>query len=290
MPLPDQLLPLPVINLAELNRMAPVGEGSFGKIFMVQYRGQLFAEKRLKPEHISVERHLTEFQNEAMVMQALEHANIVKLIGVIVDQQAIILSIVMEYLTGGDLFDALDPDYSSYNSEQLQQIKHIVPRQIISALQYLHKLHIIYHDLKPENVLLDEDLNAKLTDFSLVSYTPNDQPVQMRCGSLEYMAPEVQLCQPHSYSADIFSLGVLLYVLYNQDIDILLSVQQAIQENFASLLANQSCPYRTVIPSLLASQPADRPTIDEVAQYFDSLTSSPFSNDSEENILMTLAI
>ena len=87
--------------------------------------------------------------------------------------------------------------------------------QIILALEYLHHKRIVHKDLKPENILIGEDGFLKLTDFGFSQQLEPDQMAQGYVGTAEYMAPEVFLNKPHSFAADLFSLGVITYEILN---------------------------------------------------------------------------
>lgn len=110
----------------------------------------------------------------------------------------------MEYCPGGELFSLL------------REIRRMTEQQarpyfieILLAIEYLHQLGIVYRDLKPENILIDRQGHAKITDFGLAKLTR--EKTYSYCGSIEYMPPEVILNNGHSFSADYYSLGVLLY-------------------------------------------------------------------------------
>ena len=81
--------------------------------------------------------------------------------------------------------------------------------EVLLALKYLHNQNIIYRDVKPENIMLDEQGHVKLTDFGLAK--KNSSRVYSFCGSLDYMAPEVITDNGYSFEADYYSVGNLLY-------------------------------------------------------------------------------
>jgi serine/threonine protein kinase len=124
--------------------------------------------------------------------------------------------IVMEFLPGGDLFSLLQKCGAIDEGSA-----RIYIAQIVSALQYLHANGIIHRDLKPDNILVAANGHLKLTDFGLSYLGVVDRGLQTESpgvaeansivGTPDYLAPEVVLSEPHTYSADYWSLGAILY-------------------------------------------------------------------------------
>ena len=140
-------------------------------------------------------------------MRLLSHKNIVKLYEVIDTPDELYL--VMEYCSGGEIFDYL---VSHGRMKDKDARKYF--RQILGAVEYCHKHHIIHRDLKAENLLLDENMNVKVADFGFSNHFNPGEKLNTWCGSPPYAAPE--LFQGKEYSGpevDIWSLGVVLYVL-----------------------------------------------------------------------------
>lgn len=89
-------------------------------------------------------------------------------------------------------------------------------RNLLQALDYLHLNGIIHRDLKPENLILaskDNDYNLKIADFGLASFIGKTEMLYLRCGSPGYVAPELLEDKGYQWKADIFSAGVILYVM-----------------------------------------------------------------------------
>jgi serine/threonine protein kinase len=85
--------------------------------------------------------------------------------------------------------------------------------QTVHAIQYIHSLEIAHRDIKPENILLDHNFNVKLCDFGWANFMNGLEPRTSICGTFEYMPPEIVHSMSHTVSADIWSLGILLYEL-----------------------------------------------------------------------------
>jgi len=145
-------------------------------------------------------------------MQKLQHPNIIQLVEVI--DTADTLFLVLEFASGGELFDAIVAKGSYSESEAAK-----IVRQIIGAIHYVHGHGIAHRDLKPENLLLTKeegadgtDLFIKIADFGLSKDFGAEQ-MATSCGTPDYVAPEVLGGQPYDSAVDIWSIGVITYVL-----------------------------------------------------------------------------
>lgn len=144
---------------------------------------------------------------EVNIMKKLNHPNIVRLLQVIESERTLYL--VMEYVSGGELFN-----YLVKNGRMRERDARVLFRQLVSAIEYCHSKSIVHRDLKAENLLLDQQMKLKIADFGFSTTFEPKAPLETFCGSPPYAAPE--LFRGKKYSGpevDSWSLGVVLYTL-----------------------------------------------------------------------------
>ncbi|CRH02885.1 rac-beta serine/threonine protein kinase, putative [Plasmodium relictum] len=184
-----------------------IGKGSYGKVLLVKHvqNNKLYAMKILRKENIISKNQLEHTKIERNVLKCVSHPFIVKLYYAF--QTSKKLYFILEYCPGGELFFHL-----SKLREFSEEVAKFYSSEIILALQYLHNLNIIYRDLKPENVLLDELGHIRLTDFGLSKegITDNNSAKSL-CGTPEYLAPEIIEQVGHGKAVDWWSLGIMIY-------------------------------------------------------------------------------
>nr|KAJ3419811.1 MAP/microtubule affinity-regulating kinase 3 [Polyrhizophydium stewartii] len=185
-----------------------IGEGNFAKVKLATHilTGQKVAVKIIDKNKLDKTTAKKLFR-EVRIMKLLNHKNIVRLYEVIDTPDELYL--IMEYVSGGEIFDYL---VAHGRMKEKEARKHF--RDIVSALAYCHSMHIIHRDLKAENLLLDENMNVKVADFGFSNQYSPGQRLNTWCGSPPYAAPE--LFQGKEYvgpEVDVWSMGVVLYVL-----------------------------------------------------------------------------
>lgn len=115
----------------------------------------------------------------------------------------------MEYAGGGELFDYIVKKQKLDEKEACR-----IFQQIISGIEYLQRLNIVHRDMKPENLLLDHNMNIKIVDFGLSNTYQRNEKLKTACGSPCYAAPEmISGKQYNGVDVDIWSCGVVLYAL-----------------------------------------------------------------------------
>uniref|UniRef100_A0A673J0X9 non-specific serine/threonine protein kinase n=1 Tax=Sinocyclocheilus rhinocerous TaxID=307959 RepID=A0A673J0X9_9TELE len=180
-----------------------IGKGNFAKVKLAKH---VLTGKEVR---IDIYIFCLRFQlfREVRIMKLLNHPNIVKLFEVIETDKTLYL--VMEYASGGEVFDYLVAHGRMKEKEARAKF-----RQIVSAVQYCHQKCIVHRDLKAENLLLDADMNIKIADFGFSNEFTLGNKLDTFCGSPPYAAPE--LFQGKKYDGpevDVWSLGVILYTL-----------------------------------------------------------------------------
>jgi len=190
-----------------------LGTGSFAvvKRAVAKKSGQEFAIKIIKKTKLSAD-ELNSVHDEVEIMHKIHHPHCIELIEMFESKQKIYM--VMELLTGGELFDRI-VSKGSYSEREASQ----VVKSIASALNYLHGIGVAHRDLKPENLLYQSpDFNSpiKLTDFGLAKYRAHSEKelgMKTACGTPGYVSPEIVNNVRYTVKTDVWSLGVITYIL-----------------------------------------------------------------------------
>ncbi|KAJ3254121.1 serine/threonine protein kinase psk1 [Boothiomyces macroporosus] len=189
------------MQLEDFNVLSVIGKGAYGKVYLVREieTKQIFAMKVLKKASIVL--HEQQTRNERSILKDIDSPFIVKLYYAF--QSPFRLYLILTYCAGGELFTLL-------NRERMftQDASRFYISELLLGIEHLHSLGIIYRDLKPENVMLDNDGHIKLTDFGLSKVAIDAHTI---CGTIEFMAPEILQEQPYGKVVDYWSLGIMLY-------------------------------------------------------------------------------
>jgi hypothetical protein len=184
-----------------------LGKGAFGKVILVRKRegGQIFAIKVLKKDHVIAKKQVLHTKTERKVLQVIDHPFIVRLRYAF--QNTGKLYLVMDFYSGGTLFQVL--------RQQRQFKEHqakLYGAQLVLALAHLHTLHIVYRDLKLENILMDGKGFIALADFGLArEEVRSADDAKTFCGTPEYLAPEILQRKPYGKSVDWWSFGIVMF-------------------------------------------------------------------------------
>lgn len=207
--------------------------------------------------------HKSKVLQEVRILNSLDHSHVLKFYSWY--ETSAHLWLILEYCVGGDLRSLLQQDV-----KLPEDSVHDFARDLVIALIFLHSKEIIYCDLKPSNILLDENGRTKLCDFGLarklgdIIKTPASLLPQMKRGTPFYMAPELfQDGGVHSFASDLWALGCVLYECYVGNPPFIAKeftqlVQSILQDPTPSLPGTPSRPFVNLINSLLVKDPAER--------------------------------
>ena len=181
-----------------------LGTGSFGRVKLAKqkFSNKLYAMKILEKRQIIKLKQVDHLQNEIKILSLISHPFIVSTSGYAQDDTYIY--ILLELITGGELFTFLREQVKFFEDEAM-----FYAGQVVLIFEYLHSKNIIYRDLKPENLLIDNFGYLKLTDFGFAKICLGR--TYTLCGTPEYIAPEILLNKGHGKAVDWWTFGILLY-------------------------------------------------------------------------------
>ncbi len=240
-----------------------LGEGSFGYVYKIEQKKTQFlrAVKAIKRKHVDCN-----FINEIKILKTVDHPNIIQLFDCYYDTNY--YYIIEEYCSGGDLFDYLHTQ--KYFSEKKASI---ILKQLLSAINHLHKKNIIHRDLKPENIVFiktkNRDIFIKIIDFG-ASIAFKGNFLKEELGTIYYMAPEVFM-NNYKEKSDIWSCGIILYTMLCGHPPFMGSDEKSIKSKILHSkltfptkdFKNVSSEAKDFIKDLLNYDPNNRPSAEE---------------------------
>ncbi|KAG4169865.1 hypothetical protein ERO13_A12G109400v2 [Gossypium hirsutum] len=198
----------------DMDEATRIGEGAYGEVFLVNWRGTEVAAKTIRSTIASNPKAKNTFLKELALWQQLRHPNIVQFLGVLKHSDRLIF--LTEYLRNGSLYDILK---KKGRLDTKTAISYAL--DIARGMNYLHqhKPHAIIHrDLTPRNVLQDEAGRLKVTDFGLSKIAQEKDSYGYKMtggtGSYRYMAPEVYRRESYGKSVDVFSFALILHEMF----------------------------------------------------------------------------
>ena len=254
----------------EYEYIKKISKACFGDIFLILHKKT--NKKRILKVYNSKKMAGTtqnKFEEEIEIIKNLDHPNIFKIYEFFKDSENFYL--VTEFLEGGELFDYVS------NIKLSEKKIFIIFEQIISTLNYLHKKNIIYRDIKLENLLLTKKDNInhiKLIDFGTSTTFEEDDCFMNPLGTCYYIAPEA-LRREYDEKADIWSCGILLYILFcgyapfngNTDAEIYCAILQKNLVFDSTDWENVSHEGKDLIRNMLNKDPFERYSADQCIQH-----------------------
>ena len=195
------------IELKDLDYIKELGKGNFGFVNLVRSRKnkQLYAIKALNLKQIKKEKLETCVELEKNVLLKVDHPFIMKMVKYLKNEHYIFF--IMEYIRGKELWEVIR-DIGLLNRAQTQ----FYGASMFLAIDYLHKKKIIYRDIKPENIMVNDKGYIKIIDFGTVKEIK--ERTSTIIGTPHYMAPEIVKGEGYSFQVDIWSIAVCLYEFF----------------------------------------------------------------------------
>mmetsp|Transcript_118680 Transcript_118680/g.335692 ORF Transcript_118680/g.335692 Transcript_118680/m.335692 type:complete len:1002 (+) Transcript_118680:208-3213(+) len=195
------------LTLKQIKPVRLIGSGSFGTVRMVENRrtGLRYALKRIRKKSGEVPK---EVQQECELLGEIRHPSIMRMVNTF--ETASSIYILTELITGGQMYEQVLEKLGVLSRKNAQ----FYVASLVLILEALHERHIVYRDLKPENVMLDGQGYLKLVDFGLAKKLDEETArTYTLVGTVYYMAPEVVRGRGYGFECDIWSLGVMFFEL-----------------------------------------------------------------------------
>lgn len=200
----------------EVRVLRTIGIGTFGRVKLIEFRKtkRVMAMKYLQKSHICATHQETNVLSEKTSLTEMDHPYILKLFGTWQDEN--IVYMFLEFVQGGELWSLL------YQSEKIKRTRlggfdvntvRMYSANILLGISHIHECGFAYRDLKPENLLLDNEGYLKIVDFGFTKRMNKEDITNTLCGTPEYLSPEIVLAKGHNRSADFWAMGILTYEL-----------------------------------------------------------------------------
>eukprot|EP00042_Codosiga_hollandica_P039555 m.332677 g.332677 ORF g.332677 m.332677 type:complete len:945 (+) comp55640_c0_seq2:220-3054(+) len=243
-----------------------LGEGAFAKVKAAIHDStglpvaiKLINKQKIKEDYVW--RHL---HREGTLMRRLNHPHVIQLYEVI--ETPSLYCLVTEVAEGGEVLDYIVA-HGSLNEKETRKFI----RQLVAAVDHLHKANIVHRDLKVENLLLDEQLNIKIIDFGLSNAFEANLPLQTQCGSPAYTAPELLCGKDYGPEVDVWSIGVNMYAMLTGRLPFasnnVATLHALILEQKYRVPDSLSRDCKDLIGRLLTVKPKERITLEEVMRH-----------------------
>jgi tRNA A-37 threonylcarbamoyl transferase component Bud32/Ca2+-binding EF-hand superfamily protein len=264
-----------------------IGQGKFSEVYLasefssgLKYAVKVIDKTKLKKS----EKEL--IRSEIAIMKILDHPGVISMKEIFDTKKHIL--ILMEYVKGGELLNLIctKERFSEYSINK-------IIAQLLDTVRYIHDVGIVHRDIKPENILCVDDSDIpeiKLADFGLSKLVSPNDTLTLACGTLSYVAPEVLKQEGYDKKADIWSIGVIAYLLLrgklpfedidkNTIIDLTLNSTPDFSDSWCNRYTSQAIGF---VKFLLEKEPKLRPTAEEALDHawirVNSITECRYNN------------
>lgn len=258
-----------------------LSRGSFGTVYTGFVRG-IEEKVVIKDLEIKDQSTIDEWKKEIDMMSKTRCNYVVNVIGYSSHQR--ILTIIMEYMRKGSLYDVLHVKKQPLSL--LQRMR--MARHCALGLEFMHNLGVIHRDIKSMNILVADDLSCKLTDFGTAKNisTTYQQMNTANSGTPLWMAPEVKMGMPYDFSADIYSLGLVLFELFEMKLPHYNQMTQSVE-------LPHSFKSSTIVLNCIARNPKLRPNASAVVGIMNKMIRNVLSKvrnllDTDEETLIKI--
>ncbi|XP_064861043.1 hormonally up-regulated neu tumor-associated kinase homolog A-like [Oncorhynchus nerka] len=266
-----------------------LGEGSFAKVRegLHAMTGEKVAVKVIDKRKAKKDSYVTKnLRREGHIQQMIRHPNITQLLDILETENSYYL--VMELCPGGNIMNRI---YDKKKLDERETQKYV--RQLVMAVEHLHRAGVVHRDLKIENLLLDEQDSIKLIDFGLsncAGILGYSDPFSTQCGSPAYAAPELLSRKKYGPKVDVWSIGVNMYAMLTGSLPFTVEPfslralhQKMVDKDMNPLPPSLSTAAICLLKKLLEPDPAKRPNIHQVMvdswlQLANANTGAPYLN------------
>eukprot|EP01155_Anaeramoeba_flamelloides_P024084 Anaeramoba_flamelloidesa809026_116.p1 GENE.a809026_116~~a809026_116.p1 ORF type:complete len:433 (-),score=84.17 a809026_116:148-1446(-) len=245
-----------------------LGSGGYSKVKLAIHKKtkqkvaiKIISKKQLLTNNCS----LPQMRREISIQKLIRHPNVIQIYDVYETDDNLFL--VLEYISGGELFDYII-NHKKVPSKEARSFF----QQLIYTVEYIHSFSITHRDLKPENILLDGDDNLKISDFGLSALkTDKEDVLQTACGTPNYVAPEVITGEGYDgQAADIWSCGIILFVFLagylpmdDPSLEVLFEMIKNVDIKYPNHFSKKA---KSLLQKILIADPLKRATIQQIKE------------------------
>ncbi|KAH8035374.1 hypothetical protein HPB51_004615 [Rhipicephalus microplus] len=243
-----------------------VGRGAFGVVTLYSEKS---TGRKVVIKHIPVQQMSSEEKegslNEAKVLAMLHHPNIIAYYDSFLEEKS--LAIVMEYASGGNLYDYLKQRGGALISEE-QVLSYFV--QVLLALEHVHSRQILHRDLKTQNLLLNQCRSiVKVGDFGISKILTSKSKAESIVGTPNNLSPEICVGKPYNQKSDVWALGCILYELLTlrspfEGNHVPSLVMKIIRGSYEPISDHYSTQVRNLLERMLQKEPSQRPSVNQL--------------------------